>query len=480
MNKSEIKALVENQREYFKIGASRNDLSGKMYRTNRLLDLKEAVQKYEKQLVEALYQDLGKCEFEAYATEMAMFYQELDQAFKYGNKWLSPKLVMPNKINIPAKAHIYAEPKGTVLIMAPWNYPVLLSLAPLVPALLAGNTVVLKPSEKAPATAKVIEEMLNGAFKKEDLYVVTGGVETGEALLEQKFDHIFFTGNKEVGKKVLHAAAENYATVTLELGGKSPCVVANSAITFKAAKRIMWGKLVNAGQTCIAPDYVLVQEENREQLVSALEYWAKEFYNGDPIECEQYGGIVNEEHYDRLMALIEPYQGTKKLIYGGKGDRENLKIQPTILVDVDLNDPVMQEEIFGPILPVLTYDSMNTAIDFINDNPKPLAAYLFSEKTEVDHLFATKVEAGGICINDTLSHTTNPALPFGGKGESGMGSYHGYYGFLEFSNKKSVMQSSIKTDNDLKYPPFNSAKLDKLKKVFKMFGPKEAKNPDLV
>lgn len=467
MSKNPYAKLVAKQKEFFLTSATTHYLNSRPYRTNRLAELRDALRQYEPDLLQALYQDLGKSEYEAYTTELLPVYQELDLIFKKGGGWLKNRKLLPSKLTLHGQASVQNDPKGCVLIISPWNYPVNLSLMPLVSAMLAGNVCVLKPSEQAPHTAAVLEKMLNSVFPEEYLRVVCGGAEVAQALLKEPFDHIFFTGSPTVGRQVMAAAVENLASVTLELGGKSPCIVTETANIYKAAKAIIWAKLLNCGQTCVAPDYVLVCEEQKDAFISSLVFAIREFYGEAPLESADYGRIVNKAHFDRLAAYIEPYRGTNKLFSGGQLNESELKIAPTILTEISPDDPVMQEEIFGPILVVLTYDKIANAIRFVNSRPQPLAAYLFNETMETNNLVTYKLRCGGLCINDTISQMLHPGLPFGGCGESGMGRYHGEAGFREFSNQRAIFKA-LKQANTLRQPPYTDAKLAKLKQTFKL------------
>lgn len=463
----EFSELVAAQREFFLKSPTTHYLNGRGYRANKLADLRDALHQYEPEILQALYQDLGKCEYEAYTTELLPVYQELNNIFKNAGSWLKSKRLLPTKMTLHGQASIQCDPKGCVLIMSPWNYPVNLTLVPLISAIVAGNVCVVKPSELAPHTAAVLEKMLNATFEREYVHVVTGGVEVAKDLLNEPFDHIFFTGSTNVGREVMAAAAKNLASVTLELGGKSPCIVTESANIYKAAKSIAWAKLLNCGQTCVAPDYVLVAEGQKEAFVSSLAFAFRELYGEEPLSNPDYGRIVNRAHFDRLKGYIEPYRGGGKLFCGGQMDEENLKIAPTILTDIDVNAPVMQEEIFGPVIVVLTYDKVINAIRFVNSRPQPLAAYLFNSTQEATEMVSYKLRCGGLCINDTVTQMLHAELPFGGNGASGMGRYHGKAGYLEFSNQKAVF-NAMKQPNELRQAPYTEAKLGKLKQTFKL------------
>lgn len=471
MNK-EFTALVAEQKDFFLKSPTTHHLNGRGYRANMLADLRDALRKYEPELLQALYQDLGKCEYEAYSTELLPIYLELNNIFKNGGGWLKNKRLLPTKVTLHGQASVQNDPKGCVLIISPWNYPVNLTIMPLISAILAGNCCVIKPSEHAPHTAAVLEKMINSTFQREYVCVVNGDEKVAKDLLEEPFDHIFFTGSAKVGKEVMAAAAKNLASVTLELGGKSPCIVTDSANIYKAAKSIAWAKLLNCGQTCVSPDYILVAEGQKEALVSSLAFAFRELYGDEPLKNPDYGRIVNRTHFERLKAYIEPYRGGGKLFCGGQLDEENLKIAPTILTDVDINDPVMQEEIFGPIIVVLTYDKVINAIRFCNSRPQPLAAYLFSSTQEATDMVTYKLRCGGLCINDTITQMLHAELPFGGNGQSGMGRYHGKAGYLEFSNQRAIF-SAMKQPNELRQAPYTEAKLAKLKQTFKLGMPSD-------
>lgn len=467
MNKSEIGELLQAQREYFATGVTTHYINGKINRTNALGDLRDTFLKHEADILAALEQDLGKTAYEAYTTEIIPVLQELDYVFKKGGGWLKERKVMPNKLTMHGSAKVQYVPKGCVLILSPWNYPVQLTLLPLIPAILAGNTCIIKPSEQAPHTSRLLAEMINNTFAQEYIHVVEGDAEVAKALLAEKFDHIFFTGSPAVGQQVMQAAARNFASVTLELGGKSPCIVTPTANIYKSAKSIAWAKLLNCGQTCVAPDYVLVCEEQKEAFISSLVFAIREFYGAEPMESPDYGRIVNRQHFDRIMGLIEPYKGSSSLVLGGQSDPERLKIAPTIIAGASLADGIMQEEIFGPVLPVLTYDKLGSAVRFINSRPTPLACYLFTDQDNNINLVKSRLRCGGLCINDAITQMLHPELPFGGMGASGMGRYHGEAGFREFSCARAIFHSRSSASS-LRQPPYSEDKLRKLLQTFKL------------
>lgn len=446
MEKANKKRLVEKQQSYFSEG---NTLP-LAFRRKQLLALKEALLVYEPRLIGALKEDLGKAAFESYATELGMVLSELRFTLARFNGWAKPKTKRTPWMHFPSKSKVYQEPLGVTLILSPWNYPLQLTFSPLVASIAAGNCAIVKPSRLAPRTAELIEEMIASYFSPEYITVVRGDRETSNDLLEQKFDHIFFTGSPEVGKIVMEAAAKHLTPVTLELGGKSPCIVDCTAKVDIAARRIVWGKFLNAGQTCVAPDYVLVDQSVKELLIERMTKYIVAFYGSKPLESKDLPCIVNETHFDRLCGLLED----QTIRYGGKFDGESRKIEPTILTDVDENSLVMQEEIFGPILPILTYKKIGEAVTFIKEREKPLALYLFTSSKNNEKNIMQNVSFGGGCINDTIVHLANPYLGFGGVGQSGMGSYHGEKGFETFSHEKSVLKKSTGIDVPLRYPPY--------------------------
>ncbi len=467
--KTDIHNLLAEQKAYFATGRTVHHINGRMFRINALADLQDALKSYESRLIQALQEDLGKSEYEAYTTEILPVYQELEYIFKKGGGWFKDQRVLPNKLTIHGNAKIKHEPKGCVLILSPWNYPVQLTLIPLMSAIIAGNTCIVKPSELAPRTAEVLVDMINTTFEAKYIAAVAGDAEVARKLTKEDFDHIFFTGSTSVGREVMAAAAKNLTTVTLELGGKSPCIVTTNANIYKSAKSIVWAKLLNSGQTCVAPDYVLVAEEQKEAFVSSMIFAIHELYGQEPLQSPDYCRIVNRAHFDRLNSYIERHRGTGKLAFGGQVNKDTLQIAPTILTDISLDDPVMQDEIFGPILPVFTYDTVANAVRFVNSRPSPLVCYLFSESDDNITLVDNRLRCGALCINDTMSHMLNPALPFGGVGDSGCGRYHGYAGFEEFSVVKTVFRARASA-NALRYPPYNESKLQKLKQMFKLGG----------
>ena len=386
---------------------------------------------------------------------------ELSYVEKHLGRWMKDRRVLTPLAQFHAKSFVAHDPYGVVLIMSPWNYPFMLTMEPLIGAIAAGNCCVVKPSAYSPATSAILREIIAQCFSKEYVAVVEGGRVENQALLDQKFDYIFFTGGVTVGKEVMTKAAAHLTPVTLELGGKSPCVVDATAKLDLAAKRLVFGKLLNCGQTCVAPDYLLIDRKVKEQFLNHVKKWMAAMYGSDPLDNKGYVKMINRKHFDRVMGLIDP----DKVVYGGKGDPETLKIQPTILDEVSPEDPVMQEEIFGPLLPVLTYDTIDQAESFINSRPHPLALYLFSENKATQERFLRHVPFGGGCINDTIIHLATSRMGFGGVGGSGMGSYHGKESFDTFSHRKSIVKKSTWLDLPFRYAPYTALQ-EKLLRLF--------------
>lgn len=439
----DIGELLDRQREWIAQGKA----GSVKERLMRLAALKEAIRSREPKLLEALRDDLGKSEAEAYMTEIGIVYHEIGFVRKHLRKWARPRKAKTVLTHIGSIARIVPEPYGTVLIVAPWNYPFQLAVSPLIGAIAAGNAAVVKPSELTPRVSGVLEEIVTAAFPTGGARVVQGGPEVSEELLRHRFDLIFFTGSPRVGRIVMEAAAKHLTPVVLELGGKSPCIVHKDADLKLAARRIAFGKFTNAGQTCIAPDYILVHRDAKDRLVAELAAAIREFYGDDPLRSPKYGRIVSERHFDRLLR----FASEGRTLHGGAYDREKLRLAPTI-VDSDWEAPVMQEEIFGPVLPVLEYGELGEAIDAVASRPKPLALYLFTGDRSVEEAVTRRVSFGGGCINDTLMHIATPYLPFGGVGESGIGSYHGRYSFQTFSHEKSVLKQTTRFDLSFRYP----------------------------
>jgi aldehyde dehydrogenase (NAD+) len=438
----------EPLRRFFQSGATRSY----EWRRQQLLLLQQAIRSEETTIHAALYADLKKSPEEAYATETGLVLAEIRHTLKHLAKWMRPQKAGTNLVNLPAASRVYRDPLGVVLVVAPWNYPFQLSLIPVAAALAAGNTVVLKPSEWAPATAAVIDRLLTRIFPPECVRIVQGdGAAIVPALIRQfRWDHIFFTGSVPVGQAIYRLAAEQLIPVTLELGGKSPVIVEKDANLRVAARRIVVGKFLNAGQTCIAPDYLLVHTAVRENFLQHLRETITNFYSPEPRNSYDYGKIINEKRFDRLVSFL----ADGNAFCGGDHDRKALYIGPTLLTEVDPAAPVMQEEIFGPLLPVFTYSTTEEAIAFVRTHPDPLAFYLFTADTSLQRTWIEGLRFGGGCINNTDWHFANLHLPFGGIGQSGIGAYHGKYSFERFTHAKAVMKTPTMVDPAIKYPPF--------------------------
>lgn len=435
--------LVNKQKAYFQTGATKSA----EFRIAQLKKLYNAIVKNEEIIINALKADLNKSDFEAYSTEIGFTLKEITEAIKNVKKWMKPKRVRTPITHIGTKSKIYREPYGVTLIISPWNYPFQLTMTPLVGAIIGGNTAIIKPSELTPSTSSVIRTILNDTFQEEYISIVEGGVDTSTNLLQQKFDLIFFTGSVQVGKIVMEAASKHLTPLILELGGKSPTIVNDDANLKVTAKRIIWGKFTNAGQTCIAPDYIYVHENVKDELIKALKEEIIHFYGNKPLENSQYTKIVSEKHFNRLVTFLTD----GKLEHGGGFDQVSHKIEPTILSDITWESNCMSEEIFGPILPIISYSRINEVIEEINKHPKPLALYVFTKNSSLANQIIERVPFGGGCVNDTLYHMATPYLPFGGVGESGTGNYHGEYSFNAFTHDKSVLIQTTKIDLKIRY-----------------------------
>ena len=449
----EITKIVEAQRAYFRSGET---LSLK-HRQKALCTLSKALKLWESRIAEALWKDLHKSYEEAYMTELSIVLGEIDNHLRHLKRWMLPKPVGTPIKMMPSRSKVIAEPLGCSLIMAPWNYPVQLLLNPLVGAISSGCTAILKPSPYVPHVSKVLEQMIKESFRPEYIAIVQGNREVNTALLEQRFDIIFFTGSPDLGRKVMRAASEHLTPVVLELGGKSPCVVDKDANIAMAARRIAWGKSLNAGQTCIAPDYLLVHADVKEQLVSALKKEFTRLHGTNPKEAKHFVRIVNERAFDRLVGYI---QGAD-VVMGGEYDREERYIDPTLIDHVDANSPIMQEEIFGPIFPIVTFSTTEEAILFVTDREKPLALYYFGESKKNIRNVLKHTSSGGACINDTIMHIANENLPFGGVGQSGMSAYHGKESFKVFSHHRAVVTTTTHLDLPFRYMPYKFFKFVK-------------------
>lgn len=431
------------------------------WRDGQLAALKRMLETHEEEFLDALHEDLGKPSMEGWMTELSYVTGEIDHCRKHLARWMKPRKVSTPVFAQPGKSWIQAEPLGVVLIMSAWNYPLQIALAPLAAAIAAGNCAVIKPSELAPATSALIARRLPEYLDTDAFAVIEGAVEESTALLRERFDHIIYTGGATVGRIVMAAAAKHLTPVTLELGGKSPCIVLPDADLEVAAMRIAWGKFMNAGQTCVAPDYVLTDPATADKLVPLLGKAVRKMFGDDPQASDSFGRIVNQRHFDRISALID--SGERAV--GGETDRENRYIAPTVLTGVATDSPVMQEEIFGPVLPVLTVHDLDAAIAQVRAGEKPLAAYLFTKDEAARERFLASVSAGSVCLNDCLMFSAVPELPFGGVGESGMGAYKGERGFLNFSHGKAVMQRSWWPDIALRYAPYTRSKFKLLRKL---------------
>ncbi len=452
-----ISDIITQQREFFNTGKTK-DIG---FRITQLKNLQKSVIDHEAAIIAALKADLHKSEFETYSTEIALCKKEISYALKQIENWTKPQKAKIPLEQLPGFGRIYPEPLGVVLIISPWNYPFQLIIAPLIGAIAAGNCAILKPSEIAAHTSKLLAEILPKYFDPAYIAVVEGGVEISQQLLAEKFDHIFFTGGATIGKKVMEAAAKHLTPVTLELGGKSPCIVDADTNIEYTARRITWGKFINAGQTCVAPDYLLVEQSIKQELLDKIQKCIGEFLGEQPAISPDYARIINQKHFNRLVEFLQ-YGET---IIGGESNSSELYIAPTVLDSVSLESSLMQEEIFGPILPVLTYSDVAQAIAIVNQRPKPLALYLFSHNKNLQRRILQSTSSGSVCINDTVMQFAVPGLPFGGVGSSGMGKYHGKASFDIFSHYKSVLNRSLILDVKLRYAPYTKTKLQLLKRI---------------
>jgi len=434
------------------------------FRKESLIKLLNAIIVHENAIIQALYDDFKKPAFEVVLTETSYVIFELKNTIKNINSWAKPKRVLPSLSNFPSTDYIYKEPYGKVLIISPWNYPFQLSLCPLISAVAAGNQVVVKPSELTPKTSEIIAEIISKVFDKEHVEVIEGGIEVSQQLLSERWDYIFFTGSVTVGKIVAMAAAKNLTPVTLELGGKNPCILDETANLKLAAKRIVWGKFINAGQTCIAPDYILIQKDMESHFIDYLKTEITKAYGEIPSDSPDFARIINTKNWERLVRLIEP----EKVIFGGESDCVNLYIAPTLIEENSLESLVMQEEIFGPLLPILSYENESDIEIILSKFEKPLAMYIFSENHRFSKKIIQKYSFGGGCINDAMVHFANKRLPFGGVGHSGIGAYHGKLSFDTFTHKKSIVRKSNFLDLPFRYAPYKD-KLATIKKLLKWF-----------
>ena len=455
-----LNSEIQNVRDFFQTQSTKDIKFRKKY----LKALKKSIKKHESDILDALKSDLGKNKVEAYATEVGFVMKELSYIIKELKNWAKTKSVTTPMMQFPAKSFIKYEPYGTVLIIGPFNYPFQLVMSPLIGALAAGNCAVVKPSEMTPQTSMVVQEILEEVFPPDYVKVIQGEKEVTSQLLDERFDYIFFTGSTKVGQIVYEKASKHLTPVTLELGGKSPVIIDDTANLKVAAERIAFGKFMNAGQTCVAPDYVLIDNEIKVKFVEALQATIQEFYGAQIEQSEDFGRIVNDNHFNRLVNIIE--DSRQQVIYGGESNADELFVAPTIILDPELSDSVMQQEIFGPILPIIGYDTFNEVYDIVEQYEKPLALYLFTEDSDQITAVFNRLSFGGGCVNDTILHLANPNLPFGGVGHSGIGSYHGKYSFELFSHEKSYITKSTKLESGLLFPPYKG-KFKYVKQLFK-------------
>ncbi len=453
-----IEEIIERQREYFRTGTTLNI----EFRIQMLKKLRAAVQTYEHEIAAALKEDLGKSDYESFMCEIGLAMTEITYMIKHVRSLAKERTVWTPLAQFASRSYTKPSPYGNVLIMSPWNYPFLLTIEPLADAIAAGNTVIIKPSAYSPSVAQIVVKIVEECFPEEYVAVVTGGRKENAALLKQKFDFIFFTGSTSVGKEVLRNAAEHLTPVVLELGGKSPCIVDQSADIELAAKRIVFGKYLNCGQTCVAPDYILCHKDVKEQFVQAVKKQIIQQFGNDPLLNSDYGRIISDKHFDRICSLMIK----EKIVHGGQSNRATLQIEPTVMDCVMWDDAVMQEEIFGPLMPILTFDSLDEVISLLQHQPKPLALYLFTKDKKAVSKITEQVQYGGGCINDVVIHLATSEMPFGGVGESGMGSYHGKEGFRAFSHTKSIVDKKTWLDLPMRYQPYQRKRYKKLLKMF--------------
>ena len=446
MNAKEIDSIINAQKSFFASGAT----LPVSFRKTQLKKLYAAVKAHEKDIAEALERDLGKCHFEGFMCEIGLSLTEITYMLRHIRKFAKPRRVRTPLAQFASKSYVQPSPYGTALVMSPWNYPFLLSIEPLVDAIAAGNTAVLKPSAYSPATSAVVKSIIEECFPPEYVAVITGGRQENSDLLKAKFDFVFFTGSQTVGREVLRHTAEHLTPAVLELGGKSPCIVDDTAKIDLAAKRIVFGKYLNCGQTCVAPDYILCDKTIKDRLVNAIIREIKAQYGEAPLDNPDYGKLINEKHFARVGALMD----NEKVAYGGEKRADSLQISPSVLINVTPEDAVMQEEIFGPLLPILTYESFDEIYPFLAARPKPLALYIFSQNKETIKNVTTRCAFGGGCINDTIIHLATSEMGFGGVGESGMGAYHGKTGFDAFSHHKSIVSKKTWLDLPMRYRPY--------------------------
>lgn len=457
MNEDSIKDVFESQKEYFLTDSTR-DLD---FRIRSLRALREEIINNEREIQEALFKDLHKSEEEAYLTEIGIIVSEINQNIKKLKRWAKPKKVRSSIACFPSSAKIVSEPYGVVLIISPWNYPFQLAISPLIGAIASGNTAIVKPAEYSPNTSNIIKKIIDKVFNSNYVKTIIGGKEESQILLDFNFDYIFFTGSPVLGKVVMEKASKHLTPITLELGGKSPCIVDETCDIKLSAKRIAFGKFLNSGQTCIAPDHVFIHKSIKEEFVSELIKVINTFYSDDQEKSKDFGRIINELHFDRVSALLQDGD----IIFGGKVNREERYISPTLIENIKQDSELLHSEIFGPILPIIEFENIDELIETIRVKPKPLALYIFSSSKQIQNKIIFKISSGGVCVNDTIMHLVPENLPFGGVGNSGMGSYHGKKSFETFSHQRSVLIRGTFLDIALRYPPFTNKKLSLIKKL---------------
>ena len=453
----DLTQIVDLQRKYFYSGQTKTY----DFRIQNLKKLRTIIEMFEDNILMALSKDLGKSNFEAYTTEVYMLYEEIDMAIENLEEWMRPIIEKTPLMTMPAKSYTLYEPMGVTLILSPWNYPFQLAMDPIIGAVAAGNTVILKTSRKSKETSKLIKSIINNNFSPSFIYVVDNDEVSHDELLSYNYDHIFYTGGSEVGKIIMEKASKNLSKVTLELGGKSPAIVHSDANIGLAARSIAWGNTVNAGQTCVSPDYILVDAAVKDKFIKELERAIFEFYGYDPLSSSDYPKIINQDHLNKLVGLLED----QDIIFGGRYNSRTLKLEPTIVDNVDFDNKLMNGEIFGPIFPIITYTNLNDILYRVKTLAKPLAFYLFTNNERIKEKVMYNMEFGNGMVNDTLMMVSNPNLSFGGVGYSGQGGYHGYYGFQNFSNRKSIMEASGHFEKKMKYPPYDNGKLNLIKKL---------------
>ncbi|KFI67982.1 aldehyde dehydrogenase [Bifidobacterium magnum] len=457
----DVQQQAARMREFFGTGQSR-DLK---HRKQALTDMKQWLKAHEKEVLQALHQDLGKAAYESYITELGLVYEEIDLCLRHMRGWAEPKRVPTPMTMFPSTSTVYPYPYGVVLVLSPWNYPLQLALVPMVDAIAAGNCVAFKPARESAATSAMLIRMAQEVFDPQFVCGIPGSDHMNDWILATQWDYIMFTGSPRIGKVVMAAAAQFLTPVTLELGGKSPCIVNDDANLKVAADRIAWGKGINSGQTCVAPDYLLVQENVAQKLTELIkEAWTR-YYGEDALDSPIWPHMISDKHFKRVMGLITNRNADSKILCGGEGDETTLKIEPTMLSNITLKDPVMGEEIFGPVLPVITFKTLDEAFGIVRSFPDPLACYIFSESKRVQQRVIDELQFGGMSINDVCVHLSNPNMGFGGVGNSGMGAYHGKVGFDTFTHYKSTMNHSTKMDIDVRYPPFTAEKKNLARKL---------------